>query len=829
MEYEHHVAEAADAVRSALGADAEIAIILGSGLSDFTGCLEGPRTLPYSDVPHFPRPTVSGHAGTFVHGRIGRHAVLCLSGRSHAYEGKPLCWLTFSVHVLARLGIRLLVTSNAAGGAVPGMHEGGIMIIRDHVNQLHRNPLLDTAGHPALGARYPDLDHAYSDELHTHARLVAAELGLDNVHDGVYACWSGPSYETPFEVRSGVRFGVGAFGMSTIPEVMTCAARGMHVLALSLCTNMAAGLSAEFLTHEGVKEVAAVAGPTFVRFVRAVIERLDAVPPLRAVAGFDAAASPAYNAPLPPPAPTPLTSEQMRQAADELVARLAAVGTTAIATGALLAGPGVGLVKLPLLATIPLLDLPHWPQTGARSAVLRVHDAGAGAALFVAATQLQEGFFPEDALFIARMFFSIGVVRTLLVIAGGDSLLDPCVAGVCWLSDVADYGTVNVAVPWARPASLAAAAPLSAPQVGGPGLSYMSFPGPSRPTPAERSIARASGAGLCGIFSTAVVHACRSAGLDVHAACVLSPESGSYDATALVEQTSLAAEKIVMPAVRAEPAARVPLSPAYIAGVHAIPPLILGDESCVEAAVAEVRSRVGNVPLPVAALHVATEEAADAILAGALWDTLVLPQPIPGGLQQRLSIIAPRGKAESPVWLLTPQLAVHDGFAQCAATFGVRVLTALGCRTFISVTEAWPVGTEQSRPPVAIVHDHVNLTGRNPLYGPNVDAWGVRFPDMSGAYVQSAGKEWASLHNIPAVIAAYVVGPVFASPLDDSYRRECGCSVAVTRGVPEAIAAVHGGQKAITVLLTASSPGKDVDWSVISQPLCSLVVMIQKK
>ena len=166
------------------------------------------------------------------------------------------------------------------------------------------------------------------------------------------------------------------------------------------------------------------------------------------------------------------------------------------------------------------------------------------------------------------------------------------------------------------------------------------------------------------------------------------------------------------------------------------------------------------------------------------------------------------------------------GFAQSAATFAVRVLTALGCRAFVSVTEAWPVTAETAASPIAIVRDHVNLTGRNPLYGPNVDAWGVRFPDMSGAYALPAAFEWAQREALREVVAAYVVGPVFASALDASYQRECGCSVAVTRGVPEAVAAVHGGQRAATVVLMPSAAGGTVDWTVAASPLIHLAEVL---
>ena len=230
-----------------------IGIILGSGLGAFAERLKQPVTIPYSDIPHFPQSSVEGHAGELWLGEL--HGVACaiMRGRVHFYEGYDLPQVTFPVRVLAALGVTQLVVTNAAGGVNPAFAPGDFMLIQDHLNLTGHNPL---CGHndERLGPRFPDMTYAYSVGLRSHVQQAAKTCGLI-LHEGVYAGLSGPSYETPAEIRMLQRLGADAVGMSTVAEVIVARHSGIEVCGISVITNRAAGLSSGPLSHEEVKEV----------------------------------------------------------------------------------------------------------------------------------------------------------------------------------------------------------------------------------------------------------------------------------------------------------------------------------------------------------------------------------------------------------------------------------------------------------------------------------------------------------------------------------------------------------------------------------------------
>lgn len=245
--------EAAAAVRRRASLPVEVGVVLGTGLGGFADALEEAVVIPFAEIPHVPRPTVQGHVGALALGRSGEVPVAALRGRLHFYEAGSLDDVVFPVRLLGRLGVRTLILTNAAGAINPAFRAGELMILRDHINLLG-NPLV--GANPAeLGPRFPDMTEAYDPGLREIAARACAAAGL-TAHEGVYIAMSGPSYETPAEIRMARTLGADAVGMSTVPEVIAARHLGMRVLALSCLTNPAAGVSEGTLDHSDVLTVA---------------------------------------------------------------------------------------------------------------------------------------------------------------------------------------------------------------------------------------------------------------------------------------------------------------------------------------------------------------------------------------------------------------------------------------------------------------------------------------------------------------------------------------------------------------------------------------------
>jgi purine-nucleoside phosphorylase len=230
-----------------------LAIVLGSGFHHVLTALRVEKKVPYAKIPGFPKPTVSGHAGELFFGTLGGTPVLVLSGRAHYYEGHPMERVTFAVRALAAFGIRDLLLTNAAGGLNKNFRAGDFMMLTDHINLMGANPL--RGGAIAGLPRFVDLTETYDAGLGRLLRSAANECKL-RLQSGVYLAVSGPSYETPAEIRAFARLGADAVGMSTVPEAIVARQCGINVAAVSCITNLAAGISKEKLSHAEVLETA---------------------------------------------------------------------------------------------------------------------------------------------------------------------------------------------------------------------------------------------------------------------------------------------------------------------------------------------------------------------------------------------------------------------------------------------------------------------------------------------------------------------------------------------------------------------------------------------
>ncbi len=249
-----------------------VALVLGSGLGDYADTLEDSVKIPYSEIPNFPQPTVEGHTGAFVFGKKQGKAVVVAQGRVHYYEGLPMQEITLPVRVLAAMGVKTLVLTNAAGGVNLGYTPGTLMLIADHINFSGSNPLIGQ-NLEKFGPRFPDMSDLYTAKLRNAIKIRAKQEQIP-LEEGVYLMYSGPNYETPAEIRAFRTLGADAVGMSTVPEALVAGHSGMQVVGVSCITNMAAGVLPVKLHHAEVVETAARVHDLFGRLVDVILEIL---------------------------------------------------------------------------------------------------------------------------------------------------------------------------------------------------------------------------------------------------------------------------------------------------------------------------------------------------------------------------------------------------------------------------------------------------------------------------------------------------------------------------------------------------------------------------
>jgi purine-nucleoside phosphorylase len=260
---------AARTIRARSSADAQIAIVLGSGLGAFAEEFQDSVALPYRDIPGFVSSTAQGHVGSLVIGKVEGVPVVAMQGRVHYYEGYSLEEVTFPIRTFKLLGITTLILTNAAGGIDVQLSQGALMVISDHLNLMGVNPLRGP-NDERFGPRFPDLSEVYSRELQELASEEARALGI-TARRGIYAALAGPNYETPAEIHMLRAFGADAVGMSTVPEAIVARHMGMRVLGISCITNMAAGISESPINHEEVIETGQKVRDSFTNLLRRII------------------------------------------------------------------------------------------------------------------------------------------------------------------------------------------------------------------------------------------------------------------------------------------------------------------------------------------------------------------------------------------------------------------------------------------------------------------------------------------------------------------------------------------------------------------------------
>ena len=265
--------EAVSAVKAKTKVQPKVGIVLGSGLGNVVDAIKADVTIGYGDIPGAKASTVAGHSGKMLIGHAGDVPVVVLSGRMQYYEGHNMTSVVHLARVVAKLGIKTLIVTNAAGGVNTSYKPGDLMLISDHINMMGSNPLLGP-NIDELGPRFPDMSEAYPESLRKLARDVAKDIKGIRIQEGVYLALSGPTYETPAEIRMFRTLGADAVGMSTVPEVIAMSHMGIPVLGISCITNMAAGILKQKLSHQEVMDTTAMVQEQFTALVLGVLKKL---------------------------------------------------------------------------------------------------------------------------------------------------------------------------------------------------------------------------------------------------------------------------------------------------------------------------------------------------------------------------------------------------------------------------------------------------------------------------------------------------------------------------------------------------------------------------
>ncbi|HEV7238827.1 MAG TPA: purine-nucleoside phosphorylase [Thermoanaerobaculia bacterium] len=266
------IQKAVSFIRAKSSLEPQVGVILGSGLGNVVDAIDVEVAIPYGEIPGARASTVMGHQGRLILGRAKGTAVVVMQGRVHFYEGYEMDEVMFLTRVLGKLGIKKLVVTNAAGGVNTSFVAGDLMLISDHINFMGVNPLRGP-NVDDLGLRFPDMTDAYAKSLRAIAKEVAATLSLD-LKEGIYLGLSGPTYETPAEIRAFRILGADAVGMSTVPEVIAASHMQIPALGISCITNMAAGILDQKLTHQEVMDTTVRVQKKFTALVLGVVERL---------------------------------------------------------------------------------------------------------------------------------------------------------------------------------------------------------------------------------------------------------------------------------------------------------------------------------------------------------------------------------------------------------------------------------------------------------------------------------------------------------------------------------------------------------------------------
>eukprot|EP00033_Pygsuia_biforma_P000681 GCRY01000800.1.p1 GENE.GCRY01000800.1~~GCRY01000800.1.p1 ORF type:complete len:883 (+),score=284.96 GCRY01000800.1:176-2650(+) len=802
-EYYKTLNNAASVVRERLGT-ASLGIILGSGLNMFADELQEKKEISFNEIPNMPTTSVAGHRGCFCSGLVAGKKVLCLAGRIHSYEGFHMYQLTFATRLLALLGCKVLIASNAAGGAVKEMQNGSIMAITDHVNMIRRNPLEDVFDDARLGSRNPEIAGCYSKKILEIAHRVAAKDDI-RLFEGTYAMWTGPTYETPAEVRTGAEHGIGAFGMSTVTESVAAAAAGLEFFAVSVVTNLAAGISPTLLTHEEVTEIAKEVAPMFQRFIVGIINEIDLsefpAPALSADAAADTWA-------LPMPVADSYTLKE-----EDLVAEIPAceyvIWANGVADQSLLA---LGKASF----TTPLTALPNFPLSSPSGKVAQLSFLAANnKQVAVVSGLLPEGLTSMESQFLVTLLAKRGA--HCLVSLLNTTALTPHASGtVVPLQDAHAFATASLAPTDRHIHSRVQDNYLSL----GEDVNeiYLGFAGPSYPTAAELNLAKGLGGNVSGIANIAHINAAHNLGMrQALFACVTAtaPAKPSDPSAEQLQKLVSAVEAVLAAdAKKATPVLKFPrcktqATPENHSRYLQLPASILA--SAKEVVLSQlVKDAVvtKGILLPVEARS-AFEKQFDVIRTLPFSAVPYLKETalqVDFGPSAEFALATPKGSA-TVVLVCVGQFALCDNIPTHEMTLPARLLASCGCETVFFAPEVYAVDRCTAR--LALLTDHINQCAIHPLTGHNVAEYGARFPDMTEGYcskyvklAESAAKKLGL--TAESGVALHEVGPDVTRPAVRLIGRNLKCKFLIRDTVPDVLVSCHHGAKGCVVATVKS-------------------------
>lgn len=845
-DYIDDLRSAAEFIKSKLP-PSDLAIVLGSGLQDFEKNLSDTSVVSYADIPGMPLPKVAGHPGRFISGVLpGGRRIYCLAGRSHCYEGYSFLTVAFPPNLLALLGVKIFVATNAAGGG-PGirvakvdgdaepleqMHPGVLMLISDHVNNLLRNPIEEVSMVLDLPEQYLSGETLYSQRLRTIARQTYQQLQRShpdnmNLYEGTYACFSGPTYETTTEVVSASReLDIHAFGMSTVPDVMLARACGLECLAISLITNMAAGISGASLSHTEVTETGSSAANSFETYMSALLSAIPTSPVEPRDIPFPSALQTSLI--LPRPVPRTATSEELLQAASYLrsALELRSVEDDLQLRSALFFGPPHSPPPSLLTdasATVSVASVPGFPvfSTAGKTGTLSLHrQASDNALIAVVNTNDHLGFCTLEASFLVSVLRLLGISHAgLLVSAGSTDLSAAPVGSVVSIVDYFDVSTITSAPPPAH-LSLVAADAL-------PAHACAFFPGPTYPSTAELGIATKSDIPLSAIVHSHLISALLAASLPLVVVATVdyaAPKSeDGLAAVATAEATATALEHLLRH-TSATSYARLPitdlqsLSSKHVAiSSHLSRPVTQGNLQAVARDVQAIRQSLlaNDAACPPVVLY---ERALPALAA----DFTILDSfnfDLGEGIADhsstcRLSLAETAGRQRLLILQSAP--AESSGAPLGTLLHPLRVVASLRPPAVLSVLRLFS-SAELHPTQLVPVRDHVNRSGRNPLFGTNIAEWGERFFDVQTLYRNELREKLAaSITKVTGsqpnnAVVCYGIGPLPISPAALRVLRTYRSSAWAFSHIPEHLTLHHMGIPVAALGVVSSSSDQVVD------------------
>eukprot|EP00002_Diphylleia_rotans_P033141 TRINITY_DN7016_c0_g1_i1.p1 TRINITY_DN7016_c0_g1~~TRINITY_DN7016_c0_g1_i1.p1 ORF type:complete len:824 (+),score=156.08 TRINITY_DN7016_c0_g1_i1:79-2550(+) len=757
---------------------ASIGVILGTGLNHLVDILQDKKSVAFEEIPYMPITTVTGHAGKFVSGRVGGKDVFCLMGRVHGYEGHQASALTFATRILVELGMKILITTNAAGGAILDMPPGSLMVIHSHINVTRRDPLRDSFQDRRLGAKVVQASDCYSERISTLAHEVAQKQGFQ-LFDGVY-CWTtGPTYETATEVQAAMKMGGHAFGMSTVPEVLAARSLGVEVFALSMVTNLATGLSSTLLSHEEVKAMGVEHSGKIEAFVVGIITALNESE--STAIAFNCSESALTS---PKAANVVPTAQQISEAAKFLSA--ISHGKAPKTVAALQAWSKPSIKKMEVIYEIELRDIPYLPivSDSAIKGKLLLALCGESNAVYVLTVAEEEGFTPYESYFLANLFSKLGVSEFMLTATAGHMGGDD-VGDVVAVSDIFNWTcTINHRdnTQTLFTGSLHGAASNFLKK----SKTYFWLSGPCLESKGEINVARTVGVDLIGISNMTILLAFASN--QIETACVAGITHKCGDIKQALPESL--AEKVFEILSSTHTASNGKLHESNSPSVTCPPSQSaqLGKDS-IRLAQDYIKHWLGDSHPTAAVYYYAGDKIVE---TKDIEVKSVSFGEIPGMPSHgRLTLAKLSGV---PTLWVESEMSVSRGDSVADIVLPARVLRDVGISKVYFASKVLQ-SIQQKEIGFTLLKDHINYSGYHALCGHNVDEWGTRFPDMTHAYNEAV---WTPILEkckesdvVPEFAVAYFLADNLYTPITRKGASNFGAQVITDAVVQEDIALRH--------------------------------------